>query len=268
MQCVRINLQFRRPARTSFDEVPCGEATLLHLRLQLIFVGCDKGADIIGHVQQPDPLFFVQRNGKAPHPMMDSAPFSLTFIRIPDDAPFLRAAFSARRRSSSAFISSSAIEPPISFTTTKSESRHAHERRSSRTSLQAVDLSDSKISYLFLILRSRRASPEAWSRAQTSEQRVCSAEKVSFSRLLLFPGAAVASAGFFAARLQRGAQLEIAAPPAQDELILCSPGWWSRLALYTLQDDADLRPGQIGFDPAAPEWAFPGRPPRCSLLSV
>ena len=35
------------------------------------------------------------------------APFSLTFMRIPEDAPFLRASFSLRRRSSSAFSSSS-----------------------------------------------------------------------------------------------------------------------------------------------------------------
>src|SRR5262245_48231465 len=40
---------------------------------------------------------------------METAPFSLTFMRMPSEAPFFRASFSLRRRSSSAFVSSSDI---------------------------------------------------------------------------------------------------------------------------------------------------------------
>jgi len=40
---------------------------------------------------------------KRPIPRIETAPFSLIFIRIPVVAPLLRAAFSLRRRSSSAF---------------------------------------------------------------------------------------------------------------------------------------------------------------------
>jgi len=51
--------------------------------------------------------------GKRPIPYTETAPFSLTFMRMPSEAPFLSAAFSLRRRSSSAFMSSSDMAFPF-----------------------------------------------------------------------------------------------------------------------------------------------------------
>jgi len=69
----------------------------------LRFVRSNELANVGRHVQQLQPLFFVQGHGKAPHPVDRDGSLSLTFMRILEDAPFLRARFRCGGVSSSAF---------------------------------------------------------------------------------------------------------------------------------------------------------------------
>ena len=71
----------------------------------------DERLNLVRHAQELQPLLLVQGHWKTAHAVDREAPFSLTFMRMPAEAPFLRAAFSLRRRSSSAFRSSSDILP-------------------------------------------------------------------------------------------------------------------------------------------------------------
>src|SRR5262245_62006588 len=82
------------------------------LALQLRLVCSNERANIVRHVQQSQPLFLVQSHGKASHPVDRDSSLFTHLQRTPEDAPFFRASFTLRRRSSSSLTYSSSMLGP------------------------------------------------------------------------------------------------------------------------------------------------------------